>query len=350
MQLECTQRPHHLSIVVPMYNEQDSVQPFLARVHEVLGSYPHPWELIIVDDGSTDGTGRRLKELAVHYGAYVRIIPLQRNFGQTAAMQAGIDAARGDVIATMDGDLQNDPADIPRLVKRLFDEDLDLVVGWRRVRKDHVLRRIPSRIANWLIGRITGVKLHDYGCSLKVYRTSVIRSVRLYGEMHRFIPAWVAVSTSPARIKEEVVHHYVRRFGVSKYGLARTFRVVLDLLSVYFFMRFRARPGHFFGNIGLVFGILGAAILGYLSIVKIFLDEDIGGRPMLLAGALLVVVAVQFLTTGVISEMMARTYFESSARKPYIVREPEEAPAARDGDWKIPAVQLSRKASFPTNP
>lgn len=350
MQIECTQRPHHLSIVVPMYNERENVAPFLARAHEALEGYPHPWELIVVDDGSTDDTLRHLKEQAAYYGAYVRVIPLQRNFGQTAAMQAGIDAARGDVIATMDGDLQNDPIDIPRLVKRLFDEDMDLVVGWRQARKDNMLlRKIPSRIANWLIGRITGVKLHDYGCSLKVYRTAVIRSVRLYGDMHRFIPAWVAASTSPARIKEEVVHHHARRFGVSKYGLARTFRVILDLLSVYFFMRFRARPGHFFGTIGLLFGILGTVILGYLSFVKIFLGEDIGDRPLLMAGVLLVVVAVQFLTTGVLSELMARTYFESSASKPYIIREPEEATATRDGDWKTSTVQVSGRTSSPAN-
>jgi glycosyltransferase involved in cell wall biosynthesis len=264
----------------------------------------------------------------------VRVVTLQRNYGQTAAMQAGIDAARGDVIATMDGDLQNDPADIARMVERLLAEGLDLVVGWRKNRQDNLwLRKIPSRIANRLIGRITGVRLHDYGCSLKVYRASAIRNVRLYGEMHRFIPAWMAVHTAPDRIQEEVVNHRARVHGSSKYGLSRTYRVLLDLMSVYFFLRFLTRPGHFFGRIGLTFGLAGGAILAYLLAVKLFLGEDIGHRPLLLAGVLLVVVSVQFLTTGILSELVSRTYFAASRTYPYAIRSSEPALDHPDGGW-----------------
>ncbi|MDY0050603.1 MAG: glycosyltransferase family 2 protein, partial [Halothiobacillaceae bacterium] len=221
---------HSLSLVIPMYNEEDNVLPMLERVHEALGDYSMPWEVLLVNDGSRDRTVLRMREGRERFGAHVRIVDLRRNFGQTAAMQAGIDAARGEVIATLDGDLQNDPVDIPRLVQRLLDEDLDMVAGWRRNRQDNLwLRKVPSRIANRLIRRITGVELHDYGCSLKVFRAEVIKGVRLYGEMHRFIPAWMATHTAPSRIAEEVVSHYPRTRGESKYGLSRTFRVIIDL-------------------------------------------------------------------------------------------------------------------------
>lgn len=332
MRIEQTERPHRLSVVVPMYNEEDSVTPLVTQVHEALAEYRHPWELVLVNDGSSDNTEQQMRLAADLWGDHVRVVDLQRNFGQTAAMQAGIDAARGDVIVTMDGDLQNDPVDIPRLVKRLLEEELDLVAGWRKDRKDNLIRKIPSRIANRLIGHITQVELHDYGCSLKVFRASIIKNVRLYGEMHRFIPAWMAASTSPRRIKEEEVHHHARRYGRSKYGIGRTFRVILDLLVVYFFMRFRSRPGHFFGRIGLIFGGLGALGLVYLGFVKLVLGESIGTRPLLLISVLLVLMAVQFLTTGVLSEMMARTYYESSQTRSYVVR--EEAGPPKDVAWK----------------
>jgi len=334
IEIEQTVRPHRLSVVVPMYNEEDSVTPLVTQVHEALADYRHPWELVLVNDGSSDNTEQQMRLATELWGSHVRVIDLQRNFGQTAAMQAGIDAARGEVIVTMDGDLQNDPVDIPRLVKRLLEEDLDLVAGWRKDRKDNLIRKIPSRIANRLIGRITEVELHDYGCSLKVFRANIIKNVRLYGEMHRFIPAWMAASTSPRRIKEEVVRHHARQYGQSKYGIGRTFRVVLDLLVVYFFMRFRSRPGHFFGRIGLIFGGLGALGLAYLAFIKVFLGHDIGTRPLLLISVLLILMAVQFLTTGVLSEMMARTYYESSQTRSYVVR--EEAGPPKDVDWKLP--------------
>lgn len=329
--------PHHLSLVVPLYNERENIVPLLAGIHEALVDYPHPWELIVVDDGSSDGTAEQLTAEADRHGDHVRVLTLQRNFGQTAAMQAGIDVARGDVIATLDGDLQNDPGDIPRLVAQLLAGNLDLVVGWRQDRQDNVwLRTIPSRIANRLIGNITGVRLHDYGCSLKVYRASVIKEVRLYGEMHRFIPAWVSVRTAPQRIREAVVNHRARLHGESKYGLSRTFRVLVDLLSVYFFLRFLSRPGHFFGRIGLVSGGLGVLVLGYLFVQKLLLGADIGTRPLLLVGVLLVLMAVQFLTTGVLSELITRIYFASSASRPYAIRTDSSTPATDETGWRSP--------------
>jgi glycosyltransferase involved in cell wall biosynthesis len=223
---------HQLSIVVPMYNEVDNVEPFVTAVHEALASYPHEWELIIVNDGSRDGTRKALDEQARLRGPHVRPIHLWRNFRQTAAMQAGIDAARGDVIVTLDGDLQNDPKDIPKLVRRLLVEDLDLVAGWRQNRQDGMfLRKIPSKIANRLIRSITELEFQDLGCSLKAYRASVLKRVSLYGEMHRFIPAWMATVTSPTRMAEEPVSHHARTRGESKYGISRTLRVVLALAT-----------------------------------------------------------------------------------------------------------------------
>lgn len=325
--------PHRLSLVVPMYNEAENVAPLLVRVHEALAGYPWPWEVVLVDDGSADATGAELTRAAERYGAHVRVVVLLRNYKQTAAMQAGMDAARGDVIATLDGDLQNDPIDIPRLVNRLLQEDLDLVAGWRKNRRDGLwLRKIPSRIANRLIARLTGVALKDYGCSLKVFRASAIKNVKLYGEMHRFIPAWLATVTTPRRIAQEVVTHHPRVFGESKYGLSRTFRVVLDLLFVYFFMRYRTRPGHFFGGIGIALGGLGSLILSYLFFVKVFLGESIGTRPLLFGGFFLVIAGIQMVTSGVLAELLARVLFESGASSAYLAR--PQAPLADDDGWQ----------------
>jgi len=324
-----------LSIVIPMYQEIDNVAPLLARVHEGLAGFAHPWELVLVDDGSRDGTGPRLVEEADRYGPHVRVIRFRRNFGQTAAMQAGFDAARGNLIATLDGDLQNDPADIPRMVDELIERDLDLLQGWRKDRQDAlVMRKIPSRIANRLIGRVTGVELHDYGCSLKVYRADVIKEVRLFGEMHRFIPVWVAGVTAPERMGETAVRHQARQFGASKYGISRTFRVLLDLLAAFFFLRFGARPGHFFGSIGLVFGIIGGLMMSWLLVVKFILGEDIGQRPLLFVAILLLVASIQFLTTGVLAEIMSRTLFASGERTHHCICWQSDPSAA---GWKLPA-------------
>jgi glycosyltransferase involved in cell wall biosynthesis len=246
---------------------------------------------------------------------------LSKNFGQTTAIQAGFDSAHGKFLVTLDSDLQNDPSDIPALLEKLIEEDLDLVVGWRKNRKDnYFLRNLPSMIANRLIANITGVKLHDYGCSLKVYRADVLKEVRLYGEMHRFIPAWMATKIPPSKISEMEVTHHPRTAGVSKYGISRTFRVFIDLISVYFFMRFFSRPGHFFGLIGLVLSAIGSAILIYLIALKFIYGFDIGDRPLLIAGTLLVVVGIQLISLGVIGEILSRTYFASSNEKSYFVR------------------------------
>src|SRR3954469_9107690 len=269
-----------LSVAIPLYNEAESVPTLMAQVHEALRDFALPWELIVVDDGSEDGTLEALREASRRYGPHVRVVQLQRNFGQTAAMQAGIEAARGTIIVTLDGDAQNDPRDIPAMVEKMLTEDLDLVAGWRRERKDTLARRLPSRIANGLIGRVTGVRLHDYGCSLKAYRGDIVRQVPLYGEMHRFIPALVATVVPHRRIAEMAVRHHPRVHGQSKYGISRTLRVIVDLLAVWFLMRFSSRPGHFFGMIGLALGAVAGVILGWLGIVKFAFGEPIGGRPL----------------------------------------------------------------------
>lgn len=313
--------PTSLSIVIPMYKEEDNALLMIERIEQSLQDYPGDWELICVDDGSPDNTLKKLKEGQQKQGSHVRIVELQRNFGQTAAMQAGIDVAEGELIATLDGDLQNDPADIPRMVDELLERDLDLLQGWRKDRKDAAIKRkLPSRIANRLIARMTGVKLHDYGCSLKIYRANVLKQVRLFGEMHRFIPVWVAGVTAPHRIGETVVQHHARQFGESKYGISRTFRVIIDLLSVFFFLRYKARPGHFFGSIGLATGAIGSTLLSWLLFVKFALGEDIGNRPMLIIAVLLLVMALQFLTTGVVAEMLTRIFYQKTEQQNFIVR------------------------------
>ena len=317
-----------LSIVIPMYKESDSVAPMVEAVHRGMADYEGAWELICVDDGSPDDTAKRLKEESRRYGDHVRVVRLRRNFGQTAAMQAGINAARGEFIATLDGDLQNDPADIPRMIQEMKDRDLDLLQGWRKQRQDESTRKAFSRVANRLIAKITGVKLHDYGCSLKVYRSVVLKQVKLFGEMHRFIPVWVAGVTSPVRIGETVVNHNARQFGESKYGLSRTFRVIVDLLTVFFFLKYKARPGHFFGNIGLIFGAIGSLGMVYLGFDKFILGNDIGGRPMLVVSILMIVMSVQMLTTGIIAELLSRTFFESAGKDAFNILTQDEG-----SDW-----------------
>ncbi|MGB7343776.1 MAG: glycosyltransferase family 2 protein [Pirellulaceae bacterium] len=322
-----------LSLVIPLYNEYESVAPLLAAIEDALGDHraqPHlismnkktlRYEVVLVDDGSTDSTYNEAVKCAHESSAKVRVVSLQRNFGQSAAMQAGIDAATGRLIATLDGDLQNDPSDIPKMVQHLEENDLDLLVGRRKKRQDGMfLRLIPSWIANRLIGKVTGVKIHDYGCSLKIYRADVIRQVRLLGEMHRFIPAWTAAITNPSRIGEIDVKHHARQFGTSKYGISRTVRVVLDLLAVSFFMKYRARPGHFFGTVGLVVGAVGAAMLSLTFLSKFAFGNDIGSRPMLLLGSLAVLSSLQLICFGIMAEMLSRNNLESKHNATYFVR------------------------------
>lgn len=311
----------YVSVVIPLHNEVDNLQPLLAALEAALAAAPFYWEVILVDDGSLDGTLALALAMAAN-APHVRVVALQRNYGQTAAMQAGIEHAYGRIIVTLDGDLQNDPADIMRMVAELQARQLDLLVGWRQQREDHKWLRIwPSRLANRLIGSLTGIRLHDYGCSLKAYRAAVIRQVRLYGEMHRFIPLWVACQVPRQRIGELVVRHHPRQRGRSNYGLGRSYRVLLDLLVAAFFLKFRARPGHFFGAIGLALAGVGSVMLGWLGFSKFILGEEIGGRPMLLVAVLLVLAALQLLTTGVLAELLSRIYFTAPGNASFSARE-----------------------------
>lgn len=311
-----TTRKPRLSVVVPLYREEDNVLPLVQAVAEALANIDY--ELILVDDGSDDATFQRMREAAEKY-ANVSGIQLRRNFGQTAAMCAGFDAARGDIVAYMDGDLQTDPQDIPRLVRRIEDEDLDLINGWRKRRRDKGLtRNLPSKLANTLIRHTTKVFLHDYGCPMKVMRRDVAKNLRLYGEQHRFLPALAALYG--ARIGEEVVTHRPRRAGQSKYGLDRTLRVLVDLLLVMFFQRFTDRPSQLFGPAGLVCFLSGLTIDVWLSIDKLVFGADLAGRPMLQLGSLLIVSGLLLFGTGLILEMQARTYYEATGRQHYSVR------------------------------
>ena len=307
-----------LSIVVPIYNEGENVESLVRPVEKVMGSLGRSWELIFVDDGSTDGTFEKLQAICQTQKA-IRVIRLGRNFGQTAAMSAGFDHARGGVIITMDGDLQNDPEDIPVLLK-LLEEGYDVVNGWRRERKDVWLTKVlPSRIANWLIGRMTGVMLHDYGCSLKAYRSEVIKEIPLYGELHRFIPALAAIHG--ARITEAPVRHHPRVKGKSKYTLAKAFRVLMDLIIVIFLKSFAQKPFHVFGWVGLSLFLLGVGVDGYLALQKIFLGVELSKRPMLLFGTLLILAGLQLFSMGILAEIQVRTYHESQGKPIYTIRE-----------------------------
>ena len=310
--------PAEVSVVVPLHNEAPNVQALHRELTAALGEHGRPYELILVDDGSADGTFDELT--AVHArDPHVRLVRLRRNFGQTAAFAAGFHHARGRIIVTLDGDLQNDPRDIPALIARLG-EGNDIVCGWRRDRKDPWLtRRVPSRLANWLISATTGVKLHDYGCSLKAFRAEVVKPLRLYGEMHRFIPA--IASEQGVRIAEAVVNHRPRRFGTSKYGLSRIVRVVFDLVTVKFLLSYSTRPLQMFGPMGLLLGTAGLAITGYLGYVRLFGGQAIGDRPILLLGMLLMFLGVQLVTLGLLAELQARTYHESQGKPIYVVRE-----------------------------
>jgi glycosyltransferase involved in cell wall biosynthesis len=306
-----------LSVVVPLFNEEASLLFLVNQLLEALRPLGQSFELVLVDDGSKDGTAELLHNLAASVPELVAVI-LRRNYGQTAAMSAGFDASRGAVIVTLDGDLQNDPADIPLLLASL-EEGYDLVSGWRHQRQDAALSRLlPSLIANRLIARVTGVKLHDYGCSLKAYRREVVTDLNLYGELHRFLPALAYIEG--ARIGEVQVNHHPRRYGKSKYGIDRTFRVLMDLLTVWFMKRFVTRPMHVFGFAGLV--ALGAGLLLALWLVgeKLLLGTDIGDRPLLLLAVLAILSGVQLFGFGLLAELQMRTYYESQGRPIYRIR------------------------------
>lgn len=303
-----------LSLVVPMMNEEDNVVPLFKAVRDALKDIDY--EFILVDDGSSDGTVAKMKELS---DSRTKIIVFNRNYGQTTAMSAGIDAANGELIATIDGDLQNDPTDIPLMIKKLEDDGVDVVAGRRLKRQDGMfLRKIPSKIANYIIRRSTGVYLNDYGCTLKVFKSKVAKNLGLYGELHRFIP--VLAKMYGAKIVEMDVKHHARIHGVSKYGLGRTFKVVSDLMLMLFMQKYRTKPMHLFGGLGIAALGSGMVINFYMLILKL-LGNDIGNRPLLTLGIVLVIAGIQLITTGFLSELIMRIYFEGQDKKPYNIRE-----------------------------
>ncbi len=320
--------PPEVSIVIPVFNEEENVADLVEQVEAAMLGSGRSYELIIVDDGSLDATRLRLAEVSLARPA-VRPIVLTRNYGQSTALQAGFDHARGRYLVTLDGDLQNDPGDIPMLLDLLDARpDVDCISGWRKDRQDARLsRKIPSLVANWLISRVTRVPLHDYGCALKAYRRTVIDDLHLYGELHRFIPA-LAVEVG-ARLIEVPVRHHARTRGSSKYGIDRTIRVLLDLIWIRFMMRFMTRPIHAIGGAGVLFGALGGLFLGWLAIEKLLFGSDIGGRPLLLLGALMVLLGANLLATGLLGELLTRIYHEPKGRRQYVVRSTPELPRGR---------------------
>ena len=302
-----------LSIVVGVYNEEENVKPLVKAISEAMEGYNY--ELIYVDDGSTDNTS---KEILSINDERITLIQLKKNFGQSSAMAAGIDHATGDYIVTIDGDLQNDPSDIPAMLKMLKDDDLDLVAGIRKKRQDGMfLRKIPSKIANFIIRLTTEVKMKDYGCTLKVYTKDTAKSLGLYGELHRFIP--VLAHLDGARLGQMDVKHHSRQYGKSKYGLGRTFKVVSDLIFMIFLKKYLQRPMHLFGNFGVLVLLAGIVINIYLGVLKI-MGQDIWGKPLLILGVILLIAGIQLITIGIIAEMLMRTYYESQKKKPYKIR------------------------------
>jgi len=308
----------NISIILPVLNEEENLEAMNTEIVGVVDKMDIDYEIIYIDDGSTDRSFEILSGLR-EQNQKIKVIQFRRNFGQTAGLAAGFDHASGDVIITMDSDRQNDPNDIPMLLDKI-NEGYDLVSGWRFDRQDAWLsRKLPSKIANGLISKITNVKLHDYGCSLKAFRKEVIENIRLYGEMHRFIPAiasWMGV-----RIAEVKVNHRARVAGTSKYGISRTFRVVLDLITVKFLLQYSARPIHFFGGIGMASGVLGFTIAFVMTIQKFFFEVPMGDRPLLLLSVLLIFIGLQFITFGLLGELMTRTYHESQNKPVYVVRQ-----------------------------
>lgn len=310
-----------LSIVAPVYNEAPNIRPLYQEITAALEGTIDNYEIVLVDDGSTDGGHEIMKEL-YESDSRVVVIRFRRNFGQSAAFAAGFDHAQGEIIVTLDADLQNDPADIPMLLDKLA-QGYDVVAGWRQNRQDNIIRKIPSMLANRLIARTTGVKLHDTGCSLRAYRRDVIENINLYGEMHRFIPAlasWIGIT-----LAEVPVNHRPRTQGKGKYGrfgLDRAFRVILDLVTIYFMLGFMGRPMHLFGGVGLISGMIGTLIGLYFSSLKIIYGYryPIGDRPLLLLAVLLIVIGVQFLAMGLLGELVVRTYYESQNKPIYTIR------------------------------
>ena len=307
-----------LSIVVPVYNEAESLSPLIEAIANAVITTHLSYEIICVDDGSIDGSTKILMDLA-RQRSDLKAVILRRNYGQTPAMAAGFENAQAKAIITLDGDLQNDPQDIPLLLDKL-NEGYDLVSGWRKQRQDAAITRLlPSKIANWIIGKVTGVKLHDYGCSLKAYRAELVADMNLYGELHRFLPALAYIEG--ARITEIPVRHHPRRYGTSKYGLGRTIRVIMDLLTVFFMKKFLTKPMHVFGFWGLLSLVSGVVMGIYLTIIKLVMGQNIGDRPLLILSVLLILTGIELFSFGLLAELLMRTYHESQKRPIYRVRE-----------------------------
>lgn len=308
-----------LSLIIPVYNEEENLRALFDAICAAMKPLDRSWEVVFIDDGSTDASLEILRQLAGQEPEHVRVIVFRRNFGQTAAIAAGLDNSRGDIIILMDADLQNDPQDIPMLLNRL-DEGYDVVSGWRKLRKDNALTRtLPSVIANALISFVTGVHLHDYGCTLKAYRRSALEGFRLYGEMHRFIP--VFAHSIGARITEIPVRHHPRRFGKTKYGLDRTLKVILDLMTAKFLLSYSHKPMRLFGGAGLSLGFLGSALLLYLFIRRYTAGVPVLGSPVFQIAIMLLIMGSQSILMGLMAELLARTYHESQKKLTYTVRE-----------------------------
>jgi len=301
-----------ISVVVPLMNEEDNVKYLIEEVDKALKDFDY--ELILVDDGSTDNT---VEEIKKYMNDKTKLVILNRNYGQTSAMAAGIEVASGDIIVTIDGDLQNDPSDIPMMIEKL-NEGYDVVAGIRAKRRDEPFRKFLSKIANKIIRKVTGVHITDYGCTLKVFKKDVAKNLQLYGELHRFIP--ILAEMYGAKITEVPVKHHERKFGKSKYGFNRTFKVISDLMYLVFMQRFGQKPMHFFGTVGFIMFSLGVLIDLYLLILKLF-GENIGNRPLLTLGTMLILGGIQLITTGFLAEIMIRTYYESQGKKPYVIKE-----------------------------
>lgn len=307
-----------ISVVIPIYNEEENIQTLYDKLKVSLEKPGLDYEIIFVDDGSTDNSLEILKKIQKN-DTKVIVISFRRNFGQTPAFSAGIKYSTGDVIITMDGDLQNDPEDIPKLIN-VLEKGFDLVSGWRKDRKDSFInRKLPSMIANWLISKVTGTRLHDYGCSLKAYRADLIKKIKLYGDLHRFIPA--LANQVGAKIAEVEVTHYPRLYGKSKYGISRTFKVILDLIMIKFFQSFFTKPLRAFGTIGLLSSILGFLLALKLTFEKFYYNVNIGGRPLLILSVLLMIVGIQLIAMGLLGEFLVRIYFESQDKPIYYIRE-----------------------------
>ena len=308
-----------LSLVIPVYNEEQTLPELLEAIHKALVSFDAEWEVIFVDDGSQDNSMAVLKEMAKNDPQYIRVVSFRRNFGQTAAIAAGIDHASGEIVVLLDADLQNDPADILMMIDKL-NEGYDVVSGYRKDRKDSfITRTIPSHMANWLISKVTGVHLHDYGCTLKAYRMDVLQNIRLYGEMHRFIPVYA--HAFGAKITEVEVNHHVRKFGKTKYGLDRTFKVLLDLLTVKFLLSYASKPIYLFGGTGLVLILMSAATLLYLLVRRVVFSISVMASPLFQMSAMFFILGFQSILMGLIAELLVRTYYESQHKPTYVVRE-----------------------------